>query len=752
MNAFTGGDYTMYPFSTQNQSDYANLLAVYLDASFFPRLERLDFLQEGHRLEFEVTPPPDAATTPLTRTGVVFNEMHGALADSTAVFREQLSAALYPTTTYGHNSGGDPKDIPNLTWPALRRFHAQHYHPANAWFYTYGNFPLEWHLEQIDRLALSRPFAGPAPDTSQFVVPLERALSAPLRLETTGPPSPGQELDAQCKSTVVWLLHTPVTDVMETFSLQVLSELLLSGPSAPLYRTLLEARLGSGYAPMTGFEGHNKQPTFGVGVVGATEADALRVPQLVRDTLEACARDGFPQERIDSILHQLELANKHVTTSFGLNAGMAAVHPWLHGGDPVAVLEFDRWIAELKARIAQGGYFEGLIRERLLHNTHHVVGIQRPDVQYSATLKAAERAQLDAIRAALTPADVETIVADSLALKKQQDEAPNVECLPTLSEKDIPLTKERTRVRHATVRVALQPTNGISYLNLSIDAARIPEPLLRALPLWTSLVTSVGADGLDHRQLAQEMELYTGGISFSPSIATHLQDANRYQVSVSGHAHCLDRNADKMMDLLRRVFEKPDWSDRENVAALVEQSATGMLESLTRSGHSYAARTAAAVYGRSFALLELWNGVSQVSYLSSLAQGLASPDTAEAVLDALLADFAAIEGYLRKGMVRAQVNTEALLPSVRQGALNLFGPYLDSDRFHFVKVRKLLLLLLFVVLHTDCVCVCACVIDRTCRCRHHSRSDCLCPCRRKSTLSRVCCPLASRTRTATWQS
>src|SRR5690242_9377924 len=101
MNAFTGADFTMYPFSTQNQQDFANLLSVYLDATLHPRLDRMDFLQEGHRLEVE--------GGELKRTGIVFNEMHGALADASSLFREQIGAVLYPTSTYGKNSGGDPK-------------------------------------------------------------------------------------------------------------------------------------------------------------------------------------------------------------------------------------------------------------------------------------------------------------------------------------------------------------------------------------------------------------------------------------------------------------------------------------------------------------------------------------------------------------------------------------------------------------------------------------------------------------------
>ena len=74
MNAFTVSDYTMYPFSTQNPRDFYNLLSIYLDAAFHPRLRELDFMQEGWRLEHSDLNDPNS---PLVFKGVVFNEMKG---------------------------------------------------------------------------------------------------------------------------------------------------------------------------------------------------------------------------------------------------------------------------------------------------------------------------------------------------------------------------------------------------------------------------------------------------------------------------------------------------------------------------------------------------------------------------------------------------------------------------------------------------------------------------------------------------
>ena len=136
MNAMTAADYTCYPFSTMNETDYFNLLGVYLDAAFFPKLSREDFLQEGHRLEFSVRDDPNSE---LTIKGVVFNEMKGAWGRTAG--SRALSAALFPTSTYHHNSGGDPVSIPTLTHEDLTRFHT-HYHPSNARVFTYGD--LRW--------------------------------------------------------------------------------------------------------------------------------------------------------------------------------------------------------------------------------------------------------------------------------------------------------------------------------------------------------------------------------------------------------------------------------------------------------------------------------------------------------------------------------------------------------------------------------------------------------------------------------
>ena len=172
MNAFTASDWTMYPFSSQNETDFYNLMKIYLDAAFFPKLTELNFKQEGHRLEFEEIENPNS---PLTYKGVVYNEMLGAMASPGQVMSYGLGKALFPTVTYRYNSGGDPEEIIKLTHKQLIEFHKRHYHPSNSFFYTYGDIPLTKHLKQINKLALSE-FNRIEVDT---FVPDEQRFDAP---------------------------------------------------------------------------------------------------------------------------------------------------------------------------------------------------------------------------------------------------------------------------------------------------------------------------------------------------------------------------------------------------------------------------------------------------------------------------------------------------------------------------------------------------------------------------------------------
>lgn len=282
MNAFTSSDWTAYPFASKNKKDFHNLLGVYLDAVFFSRLDELDFSQEGHRLEFA---EPDNAESELTFKGVVFNEMKGAMSSTTSVLWQSLTKYLFPNNTYHFNSGGEPTDIPDLSYDDLLAFYRTHYHPSNAVFMTFGDIPAETLQAEFEDKVLSR-FERLQ---TQVRVPNAKRYFSPVRVEEG---YAADEVKEDGSHVVVGWLLGESTDLNQQFEAQLLSSVLLDNSASPLLRVLENSELGRAPSPLCGLEDSNKEMSFMCGLEGVKREDAVKVEALVLSTLENIAERG----------------------------------------------------------------------------------------------------------------------------------------------------------------------------------------------------------------------------------------------------------------------------------------------------------------------------------------------------------------------------------------------------------------------------------------------------------------------------
>ena len=284
LNAMTFPDKTCYPVASQNVQDFYNLIDVYLDAVFFPRLTPQIFQQEGWHYELDA---PDA---PLIYKGVVFNEMKGNYSSPDSMLRELSQRSLYPDITYGLDSGGDPKHIPDLTYEELKAFHQRHYHPSNAKFFFYGDDDPEERLRLLGaRLA---EFSGIEVDAE---VPLQPRFAAPKRLTRTyaagneDAQGPGaKEAPKETMLTVNWMFDEPA-DIETALAFDILEHILIGNPAAPLYKALIDSGLGEALAG-TGLDDGLRQPMFSIGLKGIDAADADKVERLIIDTISGPRR------------------------------------------------------------------------------------------------------------------------------------------------------------------------------------------------------------------------------------------------------------------------------------------------------------------------------------------------------------------------------------------------------------------------------------------------------------------------------
>ncbi|KAJ1099878.1 hypothetical protein NDU88_004972 [Pleurodeles waltl] len=620
MNAFTASDYTLYPFSTQNRKDFQNLLSVYLDAVFFPCLRELDFWQEGWRLEHE---NPTDANTPLVFKGVVFNEMKGAFTDNERVFCQHLQNKILPDHTYSVISGGDPVSIPDLTWKQLKQFHATHYHPSNARFFTYGNIPLELHLKQINEDAL---ITFQRIDPSTEVSPQE-LWSSPRECHVTcAPDSFASDPEKQTTVSVGFLL-TELTDTFEAFTLSLLSTLMVSGPNSPFYKSLIEANLGTDFSPDVGYNGNTRKAYFSVGLQGITEEGIETVKQIISRTIDEVIERGFEEQRIEALLHKIEIQLKHQSTSFGLALASYVASCWNHDGDPVDLLEIGDKVSQFRRCIAENPKFlQEKVKQYFKDNPHRLTLSMSPDASYYDKQSRVEEEKLKAKILALSEDEKKQTYEKGLELMALQSKPQDASCLPALKLSDIELTIPYTELETAfaagdvPVQYCAQPTNGMVYFRAICSLNFLPEELKPYVPLFCNVLTKMGCGAYDYREQSQQMELTTGGMSVTPQIIPDESNIDSYEQGVLFSSSCLDRNVPDMMYLWSEIFNNPRFDDQEHLKVLIRITAQELSNGIPDSGHLYASIRASRTLISAGDLIETFSGMEQVKLMKRIAE------------------------------------------------------------------------------------------------------------------------------------
>uniref|UniRef100_A0A3Q2UFL3 Presequence protease, mitochondrial n=1 Tax=Fundulus heteroclitus TaxID=8078 RepID=A0A3Q2UFL3_FUNHE len=627
MNAFTASDYTMYPFSTQNGKDFQNLLKVYLDAVFFPCLREQDFWQEGWRLENE---EPTDPSSPLVFKGVVFNEMKGVFSDNEYLYAQHLQNKLYPDHTYSVVSGGAPLAIPDLTWEQLKQFHATHYHPSNARFFTYGDLPLENHLKQIQEEALCK-FDRINPKTE---VPSQPHWSSPREDHVTCSPDALAPDPTKQNTLCMSYLLGDITNAFEGFTLSLLSSLMVSGPNSPFYKSLIEPKIGSDFSSVVGYDGSTKEASFSIGLQGMAEQDTERVKQIINQTIDEIIENGFENERIEALLHKIEIQIKHQSTNFGLSLASYIASSWNHDGDPVELLRISSNVAKFRQALKENPRFlQDKVRHYFKENTHQLTLRMSPDEAYLEKQAQAEAEKLRDKISALTDGDRKEIYEKCLKLLETQSKTQDASCLPALQVSDIQPTIPITAVQMSTaayvpVQYCEQPTNGLVYFRAMCSLNTLPEDLRVYVPLFCSIITKMGCGALDYRQQAQQMELRTGGMSVSTQVIPDSTQMDTFEQGVLLFSSCLETNLPHMFQLWSDIFNSPHFDNEERLRVLVMMAAQELANGISSSGHMYAMTRAGRHLTLAGELQETFGGMEQVKFMKRIAE---MPDLSQVI-------------------------------------------------------------------------------------------------------------------------
>ncbi|MFT6968042.1 MAG: Zn-dependent M16 (insulinase) family peptidase [Cellvibrionaceae bacterium] len=601
MNAFTSSDWTAFPFASQNRKDFDNLLDVYLDAVFFSRLDPLDFAQEGHRLEFSEA---DNTESPLVFKGVVFNEMKGAMSSISSQLWQHLNKYLYPTTTYHHNSGGDPQSITDLSYKQLKKFYQTHYHPSNAIFMTFGNIKAADHQAKFEERVLHR-FEKLEEKIS---VPAEKRYFAPIRAEEAYPyqAEAGETLDNKSHIVMGWLLG-PSIDLKANLEVHLLSSLLFDNSASPLQHLLETTELGASPSPLCGMDDSQYEMLFVCGINGSDAAHTLKLEKAITGVLEEIVKNGLPQQQIDASLHQLELRQREIGGDgfpYGLQLILNALSPATHRGDVLGFLDLEDALKQLRQNIQSTEYIPHLIKRLLLDNNHRVTLTLRPDAQFHDRQVKSEENILAEIKKRLSDAEKQQIIDQASALERRQQQIDDDSVLPKVTLKDIPKASQyptgaTTQISDsgatdAPLHYYSAGTNGLSYQQLVCNLPKLDIELLQTLPWYTLCLTEVGLGKDDYLAVQQRQSQVVGGIGSYYSLRNFTDDPQQLHAYTTISAKALNGNQLAMNELMRDTFYNARFDESARLKELITQVKTSREQSVTGNGHVLAMQAASA--------------------------------------------------------------------------------------------------------------------------------------------------------------
>ncbi|KAG2315907.1 hypothetical protein Bca52824_019029 [Brassica carinata] len=623
LNAFTYPDRTCYPVASTNAKDFYNLVDVYLDAVFFPKCvdDVHTFQQEGWH--YELNDPSED----ISYKGVVFNEMKGVYSQPDNILGRIAQQAISPDNTYGVDSGGDPKDIPKLTFQEFQEFHRKFYHPSNARIWFYGDD------DPLQRLRILSEYldmfeASPSPDTSKIVP--QKLFSEPIRIVEKYPAGRDGDLKKKNMVCINWLLSEKALDLETQLALGFLDHLMLGTPASPLRKILLESGLGEALVS-SGMSDELLQPQFSVSMKGVSEDNVQKVEELIMSTLKKLAEEGFDSEAVEASMNTIEFSlRENNTGSFprGLSLMLQSIAKWIYDMDPFEPLKYTEPLKALKARIAEEGskaVFSPLIEQFILNNSHRVTIEMQPDPEKASQEEAEEKSILEKVKAGMTEEDLAELAraTEELRLKQETPDPPEaLRCVPSLNLSDIP--KEPTYVPTEVgdingVKVLRHDlfTNDIVYAEVVFDMGSLKHELLPLVPLFCQSLMEMGTKDLSFVQLNQLIGRKTGGISVYPltsSVRGKAEPCSKFVVRGKSMAG----RAEDLFNLMNCLLQEVQFTDQQRFKQFVSQSIARMENRLRGSGHGVAAARMDAMLNIAGWMSEQMGGLSYLEFLRTL--------------------------------------------------------------------------------------------------------------------------------------
>lgn len=592
LNAMTYPDKTIYPVASCNDQDFKNLMDVYMDAVFHPNITKYIeiFKQEGWHYELE------NEDDEIKINGVVYNEMKGAYSSPDETLQTEIFRSLFPDNTYSRDSGGNPVHIPELTYEYYLDFYKKYYHPSNSYIYLYGDMDLVERLEWIDKEYLGKYDYLEVDSEIRMQKPFEQIKEVCASYSVASDDSEENQTYLSFNRVIGTALDPVLYQAFD-----VLDYALVSGSGAPVRKALIEAGIGEDV--YGSYYSGILQPEFSIVAKNANKEDKDRFLQIINETLTNIVKEGINKESILAGINSTEFKFREADFGRfpkGLLYGLQCLDSWLFDDmKPFLHLECLDTLAKLKEK-TNTNFFEELIQKYLIDNTHGSHVVVSPDKGKNNREEEKLKEKLKEYKDSLSSDEIKKLVEETAALKKYQEE-PSLEedlkKIPLLSREDIkkeamPLSNIETGIDGVKVVRHDVESNGIDYINLMFDAEDVPAEKIGYLALLTMVLGFVDTKSYKYADLANAVNIYTGGISSSVNVHPSLKDKDDIIVKYEFRIKVLQENLQKALDITKEMMLLSNLADTKRISEIVMQTKSRLQVGLSSAGNTVASMRA----------------------------------------------------------------------------------------------------------------------------------------------------------------
>lgn len=568
VNAMTGADTTEFPITSNNYKDFKNAVGIYMDAVFRPNFTKDKKIFEAQAGRYFL----DKKDGEITYNGVVYNEMKGAMSSPGKIMWLQRLSSLYPNTTYGYNSGGNPEDIPTLTYQQAVDVYNKHYHPSNSYIFLYGNLDIVDILKTIDGDYLSKFDKKDAAQTIEMPKALDK------RVESYREYPIGDKVDTTNKTYLSLSYSVDLKgNKQDAIGLGILGEILLGLDSSPLKDGLIKNGFGS--TVQGGFFNGYKTSFFLVQINDSNKEVRHLYAKFIDDYLAKVAKEGLDKDLVKSLFSTIELGMRKDKTNIdkGIEYSSQVITSWMYGGHPLDNFKNKADLENIKKAI-DSGYFENLIKKYLIGNNHSSLDVLSPSKTLIQEQNQKAKKQFSEYKGKLSDQELDKLVEETRVFKEWQSNPDSKEALatiPKLKISDINTENKKTPIEVKELdnnKIIAHPmyTNKVAYTNFYFDTKTVPQDKLYYIEILSDLLGRLDTKNLTQTQLDQK-SLNTGSVNFSTLIAQDNKDLSKYYPKFVVKCQSATEKSKDVIELANEIMTNTKFDSKDKVKTYISQ-------------------------------------------------------------------------------------------------------------------------------------------------------------------------------------